>query len=74
MASLRQESHKKRIRLRNYPDQVDLRVCLWGIVLIDNWCRKTQPIVGGIIPKARVLNSIRKLAESKQGYAYSLCF
>lgn len=33
----------------NCLDQIDLWTCLWGIILIANWCRKAQATVGNPI-------------------------
>lgn len=45
-------------QLRNHLNWVCFCLCEWGIVLIVNWCRKTQPVVGGTMSQAGVQNYV----------------
>lgn len=53
--------------VKNCLGQNDLWLCLWGIVVIDDWCKIVYPTVGGGIPRQMVLASTRKLAEHELG-------
>lgn len=51
MSSDTSQNHRVReFELKNYLDQAGSHVLGELIVLIVDWCRKTQPTVGGTIP------------------------
>lgn len=45
------EWSEKRTSAENCLHQVVLWPCVWGIFLIASCCRKTQPTLGGVIPR-----------------------